>query len=443
MSIYNLAKKRFFQGKIDTRKPVPIHQAWGMSSLEEISFLLGLERGERIEFLNQYSEEIWVYVCTFDVSEAAASVPLKLFSKNDPQKEIEKHDLLDIMDKPNLAAAKHEFKFANYAYLELHGNTYIYLAGNNINIPVSRTNPPRSMFVLLPDLMNIKRGRLRPIEQYLYTVNGSITKFDPIEIIHPRYFNPRDRALGQSTIAALKKTLLENKHAREFQGSFFKNSLVPSGVLSTDDKLGDKQFDRLKKQIEEKFTGKGRSHKPLLLEQGTSWQSIAMTPKDVEFLNKYVINRDEILSAFGEPPTIAGIPTANYAQSKIQEQIFWTKTIIPKVNRFTDFLNLSLCPFFGDDLFFKPDTSGIQALHESITDTTSMLSSLTDILISKNEGRKFLNINFGMDLPNVGKEGDKLYVAGNLFEIGDVSGGKAIEVPKEDVIAFIEDRRKA
>lgn len=422
MSLYDLARKKIsLEIKRDTRAGVPVHSLWGAGSLEEVSTLLGLGKNERIDFLRQYKDHVWIYVCTFDVSEAAASVPWKLFSKSNPEEEITSHPLLDLFQKPNLHTSFHDFKFASFAYLELYGNNYVYLVGNGTG-PVSRSNLPQSAFILIPNRVGIKRGQTRLIDSYSYAVDANSVKFEPEEILHSKYFNPLDEVLGQSTIDALKFTLLEDRHAKEFKSSFFKNSLVPSGVFSTSENLSNNQFDRARKQIEDRYVGKGKSHKPMILEGGAKWQNITMSPKDVEFINQYKINREEILSAFGEPPTIAGIEGANYAESKVYEQIFWTNTIIPKVNQLIATYNTFVCPLYGDDIFLQADTSGIQALHETLLDTSEMLNKLTDKLITRNEGRRILSNQFGFNLPKFGPEADVLTMPLNVQPISEAGG---------------------
>lgn len=424
MSLLHVGKHLYnnFQLKINTSDiSPPIHSRWGMSSIDEFRELLGLAKGERLDQLEQYKTHVWVYACTYDISEAAANIPLKLFSKKNPQEEITEHEILTLLNSPNARTSTHEFFFSQYAYQELWGNAFIYLVGNNINIPVSRTNVPKSMFMLIPNRVSIKRGDIRPVEKYAYLVDSNHVFFDPVEILHPKQFAPEDVALGQSTITALRDTLLEDRSAKQFKASFLKNSLVPSGTFSAEGALTQKQFERMEKQLQDKHIGKGKRHKFLLLENGAKFQSITMTPKDVEFLNQYKINREEILAAFGVPPTIVGIESANYAESLTQERNFYVNTIQPKVKRFVDALNIMLTPFYDDDLFLKPDWSDVPALHQSLEDTTNMLDKLTDKVITKNEGRLILNKNFGFDMPSA-DGGDSLYIDATKIPVDEFSG---------------------
>lgn len=419
----NLYDFTFKQRKKPPKEPdVPIYSQWGESVQDQFSRLLGDSESKRIDFLDTYSNHEWVNVSTFDVSEASASIPWKLFSKKDPSKEITDHELLDILNRPNFFTTTHDFRFEIFAYNQLSGNSYTFMVGNNTTTSVSRQNSPQSLINLIPDQMSIERSRTRLIKQYIYTVDQDVTKFEPSEIIHTKRFNPKDMALGQSQIEPLKDTLLEDRNAKRWQAGLYKNSLVAGGVFSTEGPLSKGQKERLEKQLKDKYTGTGNTHKFLITESGTKYQQITMTPKDVEFLNQTKANREKVLAVFGEPPTIAGLENANFAESKIFEQIFWTKTVIPLVNRVIDTFNMQYIPLFDDSLFLQADTSGIQALHENFTDVVSMVHDLTPVVMTVNEGRRIISQQFGFDLPEL-KNGDILYIPVNMVPVDEVGSG--------------------
>ena len=66
------------------------------------------------------------------------------------------------------------------------------------------------------------------------------------------------------------------------------NSARPSGALVYAPKEGgnltDEQFDRLKAELEEGYSGAARAGRPLLLEGGLDWKAMGLTPKDMDFI---------------------------------------------------------------------------------------------------------------------------------------------------------------
>src|SRR5690606_38481596 len=112
------------------------------------------------------------------------------------------------------------------------------------------------------------------------------------------------------------------------------NSARPSGALVYAPKdggnLSEEQFDRLKTELEEGYTGAGGAGKPLLLEGGLDWKAMGLSPKDMDFIEaKHVASR-EIALAFGVPSMLLGIPGDNtYANYAEANRAFYRLTILP------------------------------------------------------------------------------------------------------------------
>jgi HK97 family phage portal protein len=93
------------------------------------------------------------------------------------------------------------------------------------------------------------------------------------------------------------------------------NSARPSGALVYAPKDGsnltDEQYERLKSELEDGYSGAVRAGRPLLLEGGLDWKAMGLTPKDMDFIEaKNAASRD-IALAFGIPPMMLGIPGDN------------------------------------------------------------------------------------------------------------------------------------
>jgi HK97 family phage portal protein len=114
------------------------------------------------------------------------------------------------------------------------------------------------------------------------------------------------------------------------------NSARPSGALVYAPKEGgnltDEQFDRLKTELEQGYTGATRAGRPLLLEGGLDWKAMGLTPRDMDFVEaKHSASRD-IALAFGVPPMLLGIPGDNtYANYQEANRAFYRLTVLPLV----------------------------------------------------------------------------------------------------------------
>ena len=131
------------------------------------------------------------------------------------------------------------------------------------------------------------------------------------------------------------------------------NSARPSGALVYAPKeggnLSDEQFDRLKAELEDGYSGAARAGRPLLLEGGLDWKAMGLTPKDMDFIEaKHGAARDVAL-AFGVPPMLLGIPGDNtYANYQEANRAFYRMTVLPLVARTAKELSAWLAPAFGE-----------------------------------------------------------------------------------------------
>jgi HK97 family phage portal protein len=145
------------------------------------------------------------------------------------------------------------------------------------------------------------------------------------------------------------------------------NSARPSGAIvysSAAGALSQGQFDRLKGEIELGFQGAFNAGRPMVLEGGLDWKTIAMTPKDMDFIEARNGAARDIALAFGVPPMLLGIPGDNtYANYAEANKALWRQTVIPLVRRVAAALGHWLGPAFGG-VTLVPDLDHIEALAE-------------------------------------------------------------------------------
>ncbi len=146
--------------------------------------------------------------------------------------------------------------------------------------------------------------------------------------------------------------------------------------------MTDEQFDRLKAELEEGYSGATRAGRPLLLEGGLDWKAMSLTPKDMDFIEaKNAASRD-IALAFGVPPMLLGIPGDNtYANYQEANRAFYRVTILPLVARTAKELSAWLSPLFGEDLrlwFDADQIDGLSAEREALWARVGAAAFLTD-----------------------------------------------------------------
>ncbi len=323
------------------------------------------------------------------VSTAASSVKIELYSVNSKgvRREEKIHPVLDILKRPNPMQATSDFFQALYNYYQISGNVFIQAIG-------AKDEPPKELHLLRPDRISIIAGKSALPESYRYIIGNQSRDF-PVDkitgksmILHIRKFNPLNDWYGLSSVEAAAYSIDQHNQSGAWNQSLLQNGARPSGalvvgleaagggVLSTD------QYNRIKQQIEEQFSGPENSGRPLLLEGGLDWKEMSMSPKDMDFVEAKHSSARDIALAFGVPPQLLGIPGDN-TYSNLQEArlALWEQTVVPLVERTIDRLNNWLLPFFDGKLELAADTDGITALaasNQAIWDRVEKSSFLTD-----------------------------------------------------------------
>jgi HK97 family phage portal protein len=155
--------------------------------------------------------------------------------------------------------------------------------------------------------------------------------------------------------------------AGQWNKALLDNAARPSGALVysvAGQNLSEEQFSRLKAELEANFSGAANAGRPMLLDGGLDWKTIALSPRDMDFIEaKHAAARD-IALAFGVPPMLLGIPGDNtYANLAEANRALWRQTLIPLVVRVADELTTWLGPAFGG-AEISPDFDGVEALAE-------------------------------------------------------------------------------
>lgn len=205
---------------------------------------------------------------------------------------------------------------------------------------------------------------------YEYSVGGSRVRYEQIgpvpPILHLALFNPTDDHYGLSPMEAAAVALDIHNAAGAWNKALLDNAARPSGALvfspSTGAALSEAQFARLKGELEANYQGAGNAGRPLLLDGGLDWRPLALSPKEMDFVEAKASAAREIALAFGVPPLLLGLPGdnthANYAEAN---RAFYRQSVIPLVTRTADSIAAWLEPAFGPARLV-PDLDAVEAL---------------------------------------------------------------------------------
>jgi HK97 family phage portal protein len=89
-------------------------------------------------------------------------------------------------------------------------------------------------------------------------------------------------------------------------------------------------YQRLKTQMEERFSGTKNAGRPMLLDGGLDWKQFGMNMVDLQALEMKRDASREIALAFGVPPMLLGIPGDNtYSNYQEASRAFYRQTALP------------------------------------------------------------------------------------------------------------------
>lgn len=312
-----------------------------------------------------FARNVIAYRSVTLVTQAAASVELRLFSRG---KALDGHPLLKLLKNPNPAIGGAEFFESVLAYKLLAGNAYIQAVGPD-------GQPPRELFALRPDRVRVLAGKNGVAAGYRYQVGEKYTDFRTdrltgrAAVLHLRAFHPLDDWYGMSAVEAAAYSIDQHNQAGAWNQALLQNGARPSGALVVKDggglggHLSEDQYQRLKGQIDDLYSGPVNAGRPILLEGGLDWKELSLTPKDMDFINaKHAAARD-IALAFGVPPQLLGIPGDNTYANLVEARLaLWEQTVIPLLDNLCDALNAWLVPQFGEGLCLAFDLDSVPAL---------------------------------------------------------------------------------
>lgn len=293
------------------------------------------------------------------IAEAAASVTWLLYGDDG---EIDTHPLLDLMRSPNPHMSGPDFFEALYGHLLLSGNAYIE--------PLTMGDVLRELHILRPDRVSVVEGRDGWPTGYDYRAGGSVRRIAagmPGGLVHLRLFHPLDDHLGFSPLAAAGAALDLHNAATWWNKRLLDNSARPSGALVYQPKEGGNlsadQYERLKRELEEGYSGAVNAGRPLLLEGGLDWKSMGLSPRDMDFMEARNGAARDIALSLGVPPMLLGIPGDNtYANYQEANRAFYRLTVLPLLNRTAATLAQVLGGFYTERLRLEPDLDRIAGL---------------------------------------------------------------------------------
>lgn len=398
--------------------PVKSEGAPAMSSRMDIIEMDEPPLKKSTDYINSYRG--WVYACVRAIAHEVAKIELVLYRRKGKKIEIvEEHEALETLERVNDFQTRFNFFEGIVGYLELVGEAFIYkYQGKN-----------KELWLLRPDWIKVKPPKKKGefIGGYTYTVpnTNKAEDFEIEEIVHFKYFNPKNPYRGLGPLQAADYAYDTDFFATRWNRNFFYNNAIPSAILTTDGRLKAKEIKRIKSEWKRKFSGVKKAHLFAILTGGLKFdKGFKQSIKDMEFLNLRKFSRDEIFSIFQVPKTLVSITEdVNKANASEHKSIFIENVIKPKMSRLVAFLNEFYITDWqkdGELLYFGYKDPAPENVTLNLKIVDSGLTKAQVGWLTINEARELM----GYD--NIGKEGDVLYQTFNVMPGASKKAAKII-----------------
>jgi len=332
-----------------------------------------------------YRKNVVAHAAIGKIADAVASVPWMVFRGDD---ELTEHPLLRLLKRPNPWQSGANYVRAKVGFYLLSGNGYEELFRVRGEV--------REMYQLRPDRMRVIPGGTGTPIAYEYVHGGRAVRWDvdpttgESDVRHIKSFNPLDDWYGLSPIEAGAYAVDQNNQAMIWMQALLQNSARPSGALMTKgdgETLSDDQFNRLKAQIDDQYSGARNAGRPMLLEGGLDWKQMGLSPVDMQIIETKFSSARDVALALGVPPQLIGIPgDSTYANYKEARLAFWEDTVIPLIDMIADDWNATLAEPYGVEL--RPDLEQVPAIADRRMVLWEMADKSTDLTLNERRALK-------------------------------------------------------
>ena len=318
----------------------------------------------------------WVGDCVSLIAERVASIPLRLYDRED--KLIDEHPFYDLMTHINPDVTGFMFLELLQTYLDLTGECYVLMAKDKLGIP-------RELYFLRPDRMTpvVKEGI---IDHFQYRKEMRELIYPREDILYFRYPNPTDPYRGASPVQRKAYAYDTDLYNMIYQLNIFKNGAHLKGILETEANLDEDQAKRYLNLFEETYGGMSNAHKTGILVGGLTYKNIGIPNKDMEFMLLADWTMRQLASAYHTPPQKLAHPeSTNLANMKALDVGWNRECILPRLTRITDILNSFLILLYKQDGLYCEFDNPVPEDEEFLLKKREV--NLKNFVISPNEAR--------------------------------------------------------
>jgi HK97 family phage portal protein len=282
-----------------------------------------------------------VFRCIRIIGETCASLPMRTFRRTPSGDGVpleDSHWLNALVEEPNDTQTGDELRESIYGQMAGWGNAYAQKVPNDAGRTVE-------LWPYKVANMDVRRLEDRSLAYRYPDTRGIPQDLPPDRVLHFRAFC-LDGVMGLSPLGVARQALGLAVGAQEYASSFFAQGGRPSGVLTSDKLLTDKQ----REQVHAEFGGlaEGKTDKRLwVLESALKYTPVSVSPEDMQMIQTQAFSIAEIARFFGVPLFLLmeTEKSTSWGSGIEQQNIgFLTYTLRPYLQRMVAVMNRWVIP---------------------------------------------------------------------------------------------------
>lgn len=287
------------------------------------------------------------------------------------KKEYVDHEVLKLLQNPNPEDSTESFQMKLAAWLLINGEVFPVATGGINRKPLELFAFPSADVSLEGDsqgfLGKMQFGSLQ--DQQIYsradnTIGGRFryyNKFQDSEAWQIKNFNPKAGLLrGASKLQGVMAEVEQYIESSTHNLSLLVRGARPSGVFTAEGALSDEQFESLKEQIDNWFSGSSNAGRPILIDgaEGLDYKEVSTSNRDMDFLKLKENVTESIYTRLDVPLAMISTKSMTLDNLKVSKLALYDDAVVPLANRIYGELTQMLMPRYKNsenlEITFNP-----------------------------------------------------------------------------------------
>lgn len=348
-----------------------------------------------------------VWACVTYLSRMVAQLPWRVMQaqENGTARRAPTHPLSYLLGtRPNREMGSFTFRETMVGWAVRRGNAVAEIQRDARGIPVALwpIHPSRV------DFLRDDAGELR----YKVTTGDSSVLLRGEDVFHLRGYG--EGAVGLDVVSYAAESIGWAQATELFGSAFFGNGANASGFLYAPGKLSPDAYKNIERKLKDKHGGPKKANRTMIVDGGMKFERASTDPNDAQFIETRQHQIEEICRWFGVPPhKVMHMLRATFSNIEHQSIEVVVDSITPWAKRIEEEGDFKLFGQNRKGFFNKLDLNGLQRGDFKSRQEGLQIQRRNGV-INANEWRRLEDMN------EIGPDGDKYIVEGNMMALSQV-----------------------